>query len=116
MLFSAELARRLDGTGVTSNSVHPGSVGTNIWTGTPLWAKPIITLLLRPWFITPEAGGATIVQLAASPDLEGVTGCYFEKQQPVAPAPAAQDKAIARRLWDVSETLVGISDRREPTL
>ncbi len=44
VLFAAELARRLDGTGVTSNSVHPGSVDTNIWTGTPLWAKPIIAV------------------------------------------------------------------------
>ena len=110
VLFAAELARRLDGTGVTSNSVHPGSVDTNIWTGTPRWAKPFIALALRPWFLTPEAGGATIVQLAASADLDGVTGRFFEKQQPVAPSPVARDEATARRLWQVSSKLAGLAD------
>ena len=109
VLFAAELARHLEGTGVTSNSVHPGSVDTNIWTGTPLWAKPIIAVLLRPWFITAEAGGATIVQLAASADLDGVTGLYFEKQKPVAPSAAAENRATARRLWQVSAKLVQAS-------
>jgi len=108
VLFAWELAQRLEGTGVTSNSVHPGSVDTNIWTGIPLWAKPVVTLLLRPWFITPEAGGTTIVQLAASADLEGVTACYFEKHQPVSPSPAGRDEATARRLWQVSAKLVGL--------
>ena len=108
VLFAAELARRLAGTGVTSNSVHPGSVDTNIWTGTPLWAKPLIALALRPWFLTPEAGGATLVQLAASPELDGVTGRYFEKQQAVPPSPAASDERAAGRLWQVSARLVGL--------
>jgi NAD(P)-dependent dehydrogenase (short-subunit alcohol dehydrogenase family) len=107
VLFAAELARRLEGTGVTSNSVHPGSVDTNIWTGAPLWAQPIIRLLFRPWFITAEKGGATIVQLAASPNLDGVTGQYFENQRPVEPSVAARDLATARRLWTVSAKLVG---------
>lgn len=106
VLFAAELARRLDGSGVTSNSVHPGSVDTNIWTGTPLWAKPIIAVALRPWFITPEAGGATIVHLAASSDLSEVSGAYFEKGKPAAPSSQAQDEATARKLWDVSARLV----------
>jgi NAD(P)-dependent dehydrogenase (short-subunit alcohol dehydrogenase family) len=108
VLFAAELARRLAGTGVTSNSVHPGSVATNIWSGAPLWAKPIIQVLLRPFFISAEQGGATLVQLAASPELEGVTGRYFEKGQAVDPAPLARDEALARRLWDVSAALVGL--------
>ena len=107
VLFAAELARRLAATGVTSNSVHPGSVDTNIWTGAPLWAKPLITLLFRPWFITPEQGASTVVQLAASPALEGVTGLYFENQRPVEPSAAARNVTTARRLWDVSTRLVG---------
>jgi NAD(P)-dependent dehydrogenase (short-subunit alcohol dehydrogenase family) len=111
VLFATELARRLAGTGVTSNSVHPGSVDTNIWTGIPLWAKPIVAVLLRPWFITPEAGGATIVQLAAGSDLDDVSGAYFEKGRPVAPSPEAQDEATARKFWDVSERLVGLGVR-----
>jgi len=106
VLFANELARRLDGTGVTSNSVHPGAVDTQIWSGAPLWTKPFIALWLKRSFISAEAGGATIVQLAASPDLEGVTGKYFEEQRPVDPAPLAQDPDLARRLWDVSESLI----------
>lgn len=108
VLFAAELARRLAGTGVTSNSVHPGSVATNIWSGAPLWAKPIIHLFLRPSFLTVEEGAATIVQLVASPELEGVTGKYFEKGKPVEPAPLARDEALAERLWEVSAGMVGL--------
>ena len=107
VLFANELARRLAGTGVTSNSLHPGGVATNIWSGAPLWAKPLIRYWLRRRFISPEAGAQTIVQLAASPSLEGVTGRYFEEQQPVPPAPLAQDEAVARRLWEVSEQMTG---------
>jgi len=108
VLFAAELARRLEGTGVTSNSLHPGAVATNIWSGAPLWAKPIILLLLRPFFISAEKGGSYIVRLAASPELEGVTGKYFEEGRRVEPAPLAQDAALARGLWDVSGSMVGL--------
>jgi NAD(P)-dependent dehydrogenase (short-subunit alcohol dehydrogenase family) len=106
VLFANELARKLTGTGVTSNSLHPGNVATNIWSGAPLWTKPYIAIFLRPFFISPAEGAETIVQLAASPDLEGVTGQYFEERRAVDPAPLAQDVALARRLWDVSETMV----------
>jgi NAD(P)-dependent dehydrogenase (short-subunit alcohol dehydrogenase family) len=106
VLFAAELSRRLAGTGVTSNSLHPGGVNTNIWSGAPNYAKPLINLLLRPFLISAKEGGETIVQLAADPALDGVTGKYFEKKRPVVPAPLAQDQALARRLWDVSARLV----------
>ena len=109
VLFANELARRLAGTGVTSNSLHPGTVATNIWSGAPAWTKPLIRLLLRPSMISPAEGGRTIVQLAASPELEGVTGKYFEKGAAVPPAPLAQDEALARRLWDVSAAMVGLA-------
>jgi NAD(P)-dependent dehydrogenase (short-subunit alcohol dehydrogenase family) len=108
VLFAAELARRLAGTGVSSNSLHPGAVATNIWSGAPLWAKPIIKILFRPFFISAQEGAQAIVQLAASPALDGVTGQYFERGRPVAPSPLAQDEALARRLWDVSAGLVGL--------
>jgi NAD(P)-dependent dehydrogenase (short-subunit alcohol dehydrogenase family) len=108
VLFAAELARRLEGKGVTSNSLHPGAVATNIWSGAPLWAKPIILLLFRPFFISAEKGGSYIVRLAASPELEGVTGKYFEEGRRVEPAPLAQDAALARGLWDVSGSMVGL--------
>jgi NAD(P)-dependent dehydrogenase (short-subunit alcohol dehydrogenase family) len=108
VLFAAELARRLEGTGVTSNSLHPGAVATNIWSGAPLWAKPIILLLFRPFFISAEQGGSYIVRLAASPELDGVTGKYFEEGKSALPAPLGQDAALARRLWDVSRAMVGL--------
>jgi NAD(P)-dependent dehydrogenase (short-subunit alcohol dehydrogenase family) len=111
VLFAAELARRLQGTGVTSNSLHPGSVATNIWSGAPTWAKPLIQILFRPFFLTVEEGAATIVQLAASPELEGVTGKYFEKGIAVPPAPLARDEALAKRLWEVSAAMVGLQDK-----
>lgn len=109
VLFAAELARRLAGKNVTSNSLHPGAVDTNIWSGAPLWAKPLIQVLFRPFFISAEQGGARIVQLATSPELGGVSGKYFEDGKPVEPAPLARDEALAMRLWDVSAGLVGLS-------
>ena len=109
ILFANELARRRAGSGVTSNSLHPGSVDTNIWSGAPLWAKPIIQILLRPFFISAEKGGERIVQLAASPELEGVTGKYFEDGKVVDPAPLARDASLATRLWDVSARMVGLA-------
>lgn len=109
VLFANELARRLAKKGVTSNSLHPGGVATNIWSGAPGWAKPILTVFAKPFMITPEQGAQTIVQLVTSPDLEGVTGQYFEKKRPVKPAPLAQDEQLASRLWSVSEKMVGLA-------
>lgn len=109
VLFANELARRLEGKDVTSNSLHPGRVATNIWSRAPFWAKPFIYLLRWPFFLSPEEGAKAIVQLAADPGLEGVTGTYFEFHKPVAPAPLARDEALARRLWQVSADLVHLS-------
>jgi NAD(P)-dependent dehydrogenase (short-subunit alcohol dehydrogenase family) len=105
VLFANELARRLAGTGVTSNSLHPGSVATGIWSGAPWWAKPIIQLLLRPFFISAARGAATIVRLACDPALADVSGRYFEEGVEMAPAPLALDEPLARRLWDVSAAM-----------
>ncbi len=108
VLFAAELARRLEGTGVTSNSLHPGVVATNIWSNAPVWAKPLIQILYRPFFISAEKGARTIVQLAASPEFEGVTGKYFEEGRMMTPAPSAQDEVLAKRLWEVSASMAGL--------
>jgi NAD(P)-dependent dehydrogenase (short-subunit alcohol dehydrogenase family) len=109
ILFANELARRLAGTGVTSNSLHPGAVDTGIWAGAPLWAKPIIQILFRPFFISAEHGGRYIVDLAARPELADVTGKYFEKDRMVAPSALAMDAALGKRLWDVSASMVGLA-------
>jgi len=109
VLFSSELARRLAGTGVTSNCLHPGSVATGIWSGAPTWAKPLIQILYRPFFISAEKGASYVVELVTRPDLAGVTGKYFEAGKIMAPSPLAQDEALANRLWDVSASMVGLA-------
>ncbi len=106
ILFTRELARRLAGSGVTANAMHPGRVGTNI-----VFANCPPLRLLKPSFLTPEQGARTIVYLACSPEVEGVSGKYFVREQEVEPAAAALDEEAARRLWEVSARLVGV---REP--
>jgi len=106
--FARELARRLDGSGVTSNSLHPGFVRSEFGRGGDLgpvygWG---IKYLAGPFAINPEKGARTTVYLASSPDVDGVTGGYFYKCKPATPSAVARDDAAARRLWDVSEQLV----------
>lgn len=113
VLFAAELARRLAGTGVTSNSLHPGSVETRIWSRAPLWSKPLIQILFRPFFIRAEKGASYVVELVARADLADVTGQYFEEGKMVAPAPLARDEALAKRLWDASASMVGLRPTAE---
>jgi retinol dehydrogenase-14 len=108
VLFANALAQRLAGTGVTSNSLHPGAVDTPIWSGAPLWTKPFIQLA-RLFFISAEQGGSYIVALATRPDLEKVTGKYFEKGKMMDPAPLAASAALGSRLWDVSAALVHLT-------
>jgi len=104
VLFSSELARRLEGTGVTSNAVHPGRVATNIWSGAPRWSQPIIRLVLGRSFI-PSAEGAAPVAALANAEV-AVTGQYFDRFAARPPSPLAQDLTVATRLWTESERLV----------
>jgi NAD(P)-dependent dehydrogenase (short-subunit alcohol dehydrogenase family) len=109
VLFTRELARRLQGTGVTANCVHPGAVATSIWDRAPAYTRPIFAVAKRIAMISPEAGAATLVYLAASPDVAGKTGLYFENNQPKAPSRLALDDALATRLWDESAKLVRLA-------
>ena len=106
VLFASELARRLNGTGVTSNSLTPGRVATNIWSGAPIWTKPLIKLWLSRSFMPIAEGAAPVVALASNPEFSETTGLYFERFEASPPSPVAQDKGIAARLWRESETLV----------
>jgi retinol dehydrogenase-14 len=106
VLFANELARRLAGTGVTSNSMHPGAVSTRIWSGAPWFALPVIQVLRAFAFISAEQGGSYIVDLVTNPEFDNVTGKYFEEGVMKDPAPLARDEALARRLWDVSASMV----------
>lgn len=106
VLFASEQARRLPDTLVTSNSVHPGRVATNIWSGAPGWAKPIIRYWLSRTFITVPEGAAPIVALATRSDLTGLTGQYFDRLDQSEAAPAARDPEAAAHLWRESERLI----------
>jgi NAD(P)-dependent dehydrogenase (short-subunit alcohol dehydrogenase family) len=106
ILFTYELARRLQGSGVTANAVHPGQVATDIWrTNFPL-IGPLIQGAIRLTGLTPEQGADTLIYLAASPEVEGVSGKYFVRRKAVRSSPLSYDEAVARRLWQVSEELV----------
>lgn len=105
VLFASEQARRLAGTRVTSNSVHPGRVATNIWSGAPAWAKPLIRFGLSRTFITVEDGAAPVIALATRPDLVEVTGQYFDRHEVAQPSSLARDTDVAARLWTESERL-----------
>ena len=109
VLFARELSRRLEGTGVTVNSLHPGTVRTG-WGGDGEGGFILgLGLKLASWaFLSPEQGAQTSVYLASSPAVEGKTGGYYVKRKLQQPAPAARDDEAARRLWEVSEQLLGL--------
>jgi NAD(P)-dependent dehydrogenase (short-subunit alcohol dehydrogenase family) len=108
ILFTRELARRLAGTGVTANSLHPGFVATGFGDNNRGPMRWIIGLGKRFMAIPVETGGETPVYLASSPAVEGVTGRYFGECHEQIPSAAAQDDAVAARLWRESETLTGL--------
>jgi NAD(P)-dependent dehydrogenase (short-subunit alcohol dehydrogenase family) len=109
MLFTNELALRLAGKGVTANSLHPGTVRTGY--GADGDAKGLLAIGIKigkGFFLSPEKGALTSVYLASSPDVAQVSGTYFAKCKPKTPKAVAQDSEMARRLWTVSEELVGL--------
>jgi NAD(P)-dependent dehydrogenase (short-subunit alcohol dehydrogenase family) len=108
ILFTRELARRLAGSGVTANSMHPGFVGSNFAKNNGLLGIAAMTLL-RPFARSPEKGAETAVYLCSSPEIEGVTGEYFQDCKPHKPRAFALDDGDARRLWEVSEHMTSFS-------
>ena len=109
VLFAYELARRLAGTGVTSNAVHPGGVRTR-W-GREAGAFSIGWALARPFLVSAELGARTSVYVASSPEVAGVTGEYFVGCRPRSSSPVSYSEDAARRLWDISETLTGAASK-----
>jgi len=110
ILFTEELARRLEGSGVTANSLHPGTVRTGY--GADGDARGLLAFGIKissPFFLSPAKGARTSVYLASDPGVAGVSGEYFVKCKPKQPKPWARDQEAARRLWQVSEELVGLS-------
>ena len=109
MLFTRELARRLLGTGVTANSLHPGTVRTRMARdGDTHGLFAIGVRISALFFNSPAKGAETTVYLASSPDVEDHTGEYWVKRRPRRPSRAGLDDDAARRLWDVSAQLLGV--------
>jgi NAD(P)-dependent dehydrogenase (short-subunit alcohol dehydrogenase family) len=107
LLFTYELARRLEGSGVTANALHPGLVASNIGmnnTGLVRWIKPVVNL----FSIGCEEGARTSVYLASSPEVEGVSGRYFVRCKEEPSSPVSYDRELAARLWQISARMAGI--------
>lgn len=113
LLFTAELARRLDGSGVTANCFHPGLVATGITRDLRGPAR-LTVKVMNAFARKPSQGAETLVWLVDSPDLDGVSGGYFADKKLIEPAPAAQDITAARRLWEISEIQAGLSSVGAP--
>lgn len=111
LLFTLELGRRLGDTGVTANALTPGIVRTNLGRHVhiPLLAKPLASLASWALLKSPEEGARTSVYLACSPDVEGVQGKCFADCQEQKLLPKASDEDVAKKLWDISEVMVGIT-------
>jgi retinol dehydrogenase 14 len=107
VMFTYELARRLDGTGVTATVLHPGVVRTGFAAEDPSPMLKAFLPLIRLFLKTPEKGAATSIYLASAPDVEGVTGTYFADSKPKTSSPSSYDAAAAGRLWQISLDLVG---------
>ena len=106
VLFTYELARRLQGTGVTVNCLNPGAVRTKIWSQagalTPLFR------FMSLFMLSAEKGAQSSLYLAASPEVEGVSGKYFDKKVPKRSSETSYDEAMAKRLWVLSEQMTGL--------
>jgi len=102
VLFTYALARRLAGTGVTANCLHPGVVSTRLMRPKGHLAVKVLMTLIQPFLSSPEKGAATSLYLASSPEVEGVTGKYFVNRKAVPSSPVSYDEALQERLWELS--------------
>jgi NAD(P)-dependent dehydrogenase (short-subunit alcohol dehydrogenase family) len=107
ILFTRELARRLEGTQVTANCLHPGVVATGFGS-TDGGVMSVVMKVASPFLITPEKGARTSIFLASSPDVQGVSGKYFDKCKEKRPSPEALVAGAPERLWAISEEKTGI--------
>jgi retinol dehydrogenase-12 len=105
ILFTAELARRLEGTNVTTHSLHPGVIASGFARNNDGFVG-FLAKLASPFLMSSEDGAKTTIFLATDPSVAGTSGLYFSKCKPKTPSREARDASVARRLWDVSEELV----------
>jgi len=110
ILFTTELARRLEGTGVTGNALHPGFTSTGFGKNNPGFLMKIMGAVVPLIARSPEKGAETSIYLASSPEVQSITGKYFVDCKVTQPAPQATDSAVAKKLWDVSAEMVHLAD------
>ena len=109
VMFTNELARRLEGTGVTANSLHPGIVRTDFGAEDQARLFTVVSKLVLPFLKTPAQGAQASIYLASSPSLDGVTGEFFANGKPRTANKVAYDTDMTLRLWNVSADLVGVT-------
>jgi NAD(P)-dependent dehydrogenase (short-subunit alcohol dehydrogenase family) len=107
ILFTRELAARLEGTAVTANALHPGHVATGMWP-TERWFLALLTRVLRRVLIPVEEGARTSIYLASSDEVRGISGGYFQKEQLRKPPRVSGDVELRRKLWEASAGLTGL--------
>jgi len=110
ILFTMELARRLEGTGVTVNALHPGFVATGFAKNNGKVIAALVSIFSPLVARSPAKGAETSIYLASSPRVEGITGKYFYDSHVIPAAPQATDMVVARKLWDVSAEMVHLAD------
>jgi retinol dehydrogenase-14 len=109
VLFTYELARRLQGTSVTANALHPGVVRTSFGAEDPARLQRLFVPLIRPFMKSPARGAATSIHAASAPELHEVSGRYFANSEPRRSSERSYDEAVAARLWQVSADPVGLT-------
>jgi retinol dehydrogenase-14 len=109
VLFSYQLARRLRGSAVTANALHPGLVRTSFGAEDPARIQRLLVPLLRPVMKSPAQGAVTSIHLASAPELEQVSGRYFANRRPTRSSTRSYDQAVAARLWEASADLVSLT-------
>lgn len=107
--FTFELARRLAGTGITVNALHPGFVATNFGANNMGFAGPLLKWLINRFALSPAEGAQTMIYLATADEVAGETGKYFVKNRAITAAPRAYDEATAQRLWQESALMTGLA-------
>ena len=110
VLFTKELARRLQGTGVTTYALHPGAVATDVWRRVPLVVRGVLKLFLK----SAEDGAKTTIYCATDPSLASQTGRYYDDCKERQPNPVAEDAQLAAELWSRSEAWTAAGTLTQP--
>jgi NAD(P)-dependent dehydrogenase (short-subunit alcohol dehydrogenase family) len=104
--FTFELARRLEGTGVTANCLHPGVVATNIWPADTPWYLKLMIGLIKPFMLNAKRGAEVSLYLATSPEVATTTGQYFVKSKPAGSNPRSREPEVMARVWQWTEQTI----------